>query len=332
MSTTKIYDMLIVGAGPCGLACGIEAEKKGLDYIIIEKGSIAESIRRYPIDMTFFSTAENIEIGDLPLAVTGAKATRAEALQYYRRVSEYYKLRVKLHSTVTQLKKEADYFEISTSRNEYLRARTVVLATGYFDFPRQLNIPGEKANHVSKYYSEPFQYVHSKVAIIGGGNSAVAAALDLYRHGVEVTLIIRKEDFKPTAKYWLIPDLRNRVRDGKIKVRFNTILKRIEKNYIVIMPTSGGEEEVYPSDFVLMLIGYTPDVKLLEGCGVEVNPENLVPRYDPDTFETNVSGLYVAGTVVCGIRTEKVFIENGRHDGKKIIQHILENKSQQASV
>ncbi len=329
---TKIYDMLIVGAGPCGLACGAEAKKNNLEYIILEKGSLAESIRKYPIHMTFFSTAENIEIANLPLAVAGAKATRTEALQYYRRVAEHYDLNIQLFTAVTQIQKEGEVFEVQTSRNETYLAHHVVLATGYFDCPRTLNVPGEALPHVVKYYDEPFKYVHSKVAIVGGGNSAVGAALDLYRHGVDVTMVIRRDDFKPTAKYWLLPDLRNRVKEGKIKVRFHSELRRIEKGRIWIKEKEQEEESILPADFVLLMVGYTSDVELLMSCGVEVSKTDLVPYYNPETFETNVSGLYLAGTVVCGTHTEKVFIENGRYDGEKIIKNILEKSSRLARV
>ncbi|MEO1655766.1 MAG: YpdA family putative bacillithiol disulfide reductase, partial [Bacteroidota bacterium] len=325
-----IYDVIIIGAGPCGLACAIEAQKNKLNYLILEKGSIAESIRRYPLEMTFFSTAENIEIGGLPLAVTGAKATRAEALQYYRRVAEYYQLKVQLHTNVLKVEKQEDIFQIQTSRRETYLTRNVVLATGYFDCPRMLNIPGEASPHVFKYYDEPYRYIHSKVAIIGGGNSAVSTALDLYRHGVEVTMIVRKEDFKPTAKYWLVPDLKNRIKAGKIKARFNTQVTRIEHGRVWMKEKDQEEEQILPADFVFMLIGYTPDVNLLRSIGVEVDPKHLAPLFNPETFESNIKGLYLAGTVVSGVRTEKVFIENGRYDGRKIVKNILESKKQMA--
>ena len=322
----KTYDLIIIGGGPCGLACGIEAHKAGLNYLIIEKGSIAESIRRYPIHMNFFSTARNIEIGNIPFAAAKAKANRSEALKYYRLVAEHYQLKIQLFTTVEQIQKSGDIFNVQTDKNQFYTSKNVVFATGYFDCPRQLNIPGERLPHVSKYYDEPYKYAMSKVIIVGGGNSAVEAALDLYHNGVEVTMIIRKEDFKPTAKYWLIPDLRNRVKDGKIKVRFNSEVKRIDKGKIWILENGKADEQVIPADFVLLLVGYTPDSKFLAASGIELNPENLVPKFDTETFETNVPGLYVAGTVVCGIRTEKVFIENGRHDGAKIVKHILGNE------
>jgi thioredoxin reductase (NADPH) len=318
----KIYDLIIVGGGPCGLAVGIEAQKAGMSYLIIEKGSIVESIRRYPVFMTFFSTAENIEIGNIPLPISGIKPTRTEALQYYRRVVEYFDLHLQLFTAITKIEKKGEIFELFTQNREKFTAKNVVIATGYFDCPRSLGVSGEGLPHVSKYYDEPFKYVHRKVVIVGGGNSAVETALDLYRHGAEVTMLIRTQDFKPSAKYWLIPDLKNRVKAGKIKVLFNTNLKRIERGKIWYQEATVLEEQMLPADFVLLMIGYTSDAHFLKNCGIEVSAEDLVPTYNPQTMETNLKGLYLAGTVVAGVHTEKIFIENGRFDGQKIIQHI----------
>lgn len=320
----KIFDLIIVGAGPCGLACGIEAQKADLDYLIVEKGSIAESIRRYPIHMRFFSTAENIEIGNLPLAVSGAKATRTEALQYYRRVSESYNLNIQLFTTVQNINKNQDsIFEIQTDKQDIIKTKNIALATGYFDVPRELGIKGEYLPHVFKYYDEPFRYIHTKVTIVGGGNSAVETALDLYRHGVEVTIIIRKEDFKPTAKYWLIPDLKRRIKEGKIKVHYQTEVQEIRENKVLVHSKNNPGLKRIDCDFIFLMIGYTPDIQLLRQSGVEINPQDLTATYNPKTFESNVKGLYLVGTVVCGIHTEKVFIENGRYDGKLIVENIL---------
>lgn len=328
---TKIYDLLIIGGGPCGLACGIEAHKAGLDYIILEKGSIAESIRRYPVHMTFFSTAENIEIGEVPFPIAEAKATRTEALQYYRKVSEHYNLNLQLFTEVTNVSKEGHLFQIKTHQNEVFQAKNIVFATGYFDVPRVLNISGENLPHVSKYYDEPFRYVHTDVVIVGGGNSAVSAALELYRHGVKVNMLVRKKDFKPTAKYWLVPDLKNRIKEGKIQANFNTVVKEIQDKQIVTQNTETGEQVIYPADFVFLLVGYTPDVAFLESVGVEIKPKTLEASFDKSTFETNVKGVYLAGTIAAGIFTEKIFIENGRHDGKKIVQDILRKKQLEKS-
>ncbi len=320
----KIYDIIIIGAGPCGLACAIEAQSEGLHYLVLEKGALTESIRKYPISMQFFSTPENIEIGYIPFSTVAHKANRVEALQYYRKVTEFFRLNIQLYTQVTYAKKieEKDIIEVYTNNRETLFAKNVVFATGYFDCPRTLGISGEGLTHVSKYYDEPFKYVHKKVVIAGGGNSAVECALDLYRHGVDVTMIVRKEDFKPTAKYWILPDLKNRIREEKIKVRFNAEVRRIERGKIWVKTKEKIEEVVIPADFVLLLVGYTPDDVLLKNSGIALK-ENLIPEFNIDTLETNVKGMYVAGTVVCGTQTEKIFIENGRFDGQKIVKAIL---------
>lgn len=324
---TKIYDIIIIGAGPCGLACAIEAQNEGLSYLVLEKGALTESIRKYPIAMQFFSTPENIEIGYIPFSTSGNKANRTEALQYYRRVTEFFRLNVQLYTQVTHSKRieEENMIEVYTQNKETYFAKNLVFATGYFDCPRLLGVSGEGLPHVSKYYDEPFKYVHKKVVIAGGGNSAVECALDLYRHGVDVTMVVRKEDFKATAKYWLLPDLRNRVRDGSIKVKFNAEIRRIERSKIWVKTKEKMEEIVMPADFVLLLIGYTPDEQLLRNSGIELS-ENLIPTYNPDTLETNLKGVYVAGTTVAGVHTEKIFIENGRFDGQKIVKDILQKK------
>lgn len=318
----QVYDVVIVGGGPCGLAAGIEASKSGLSHLILEKGSLTESIRRYPKMMRFFSTAENIEIGGLPFPISGVKANRNEALQYYRKVAAYFKLTFKLFQTVDRVEKHSEVFTITTTSGDTYQARKVILATGYFDKPRWLGIPGEELPHVSHYYDEPFRYSFTHVVIVGAANSAVEAALELYRHDVHVTVVHRGPDFKPTVKYWLIPDAKNRVKEGKIHTCFDTCLTRIEPGKVLVTNLKSGEQQELPADFVLILTGYTPDAELLRRCGVELNPETQVPTFDKTTFETNVPGLYVCGTVMAGIYTEKVFIENGREHAQAIIDHI----------
>lgn len=324
----QLYDVLIVGAGPCGLATGIEAVKAGLSHLILEKGSITESIRRYPKRMRFFSTAENIEIGGIPFPISEVKANRSEALQYYRKVTGYYHLNFKLFTEVAQVVKQEDNdtFKVETVGGETYYAHKVIIATGYFDFPRHLGIVGENLPHVSHYYDEPFQYSFSKVVIVGAANSAVEAALEMYRHDVDVTIVHRGEDFRPTVKYWLVPDVKNRVKEGKIKTRFNSLVKAVEPKRMQIENTQTGETEWIEADFVFMLVGYIPDGALLQRCGIELRPTTMIPVFDPETFETNVSGLYLCGTVVAGIHTEKVFIENGRDHAAAIIDHIAGRK------
>jgi thioredoxin reductase (NADPH) len=317
-----ILDIVVVGGGPCGLACAIEASKQRLKHVVLEKGSLTESIRKYPKRMKFFSTAENIEIGGIPFPTSNVKATRDEALQYYRKVVAYYKVNFRLFTEVSGVVKREGIFEVSTSGGEVFYSRNVIIATGYFDFPRILGIPGENLSHVSHYYDEPFKYSFTKVVIVGGGNSAIEAALELYRHDVDVTIVHKFEDFTPTAKYWLTPDLRNRIKEGKVKVMFHTEIKAIEPGKILIENNQTGERKDLPADFVFLLVGYLPDAKLLKESGIHLNPDTLVPVYDPQTFETNVKGLYLAGTVVAGIHTEKIFIENGREHARAIVADI----------
>ncbi len=318
----QIYDLIIVGGGPCGLAAGIEASKAGLKHLILEKGSMTESLRKYPKRMRFFSTAENIEIGGIPFPISGVKATRDEALQYYRKVAGYYKLNFQLFTEVNTIEKQDNIFVVIAKDGQSFLSKKVVLATGYFDFPRRLGISGEDLAHVSNYYDEPFKYSYTKVVIVGGANSAVEAALELYRHDVDVTVVHKGPDFRQTVKYWLIPDVKNRVKEGKIKTKFNALITKIEATRIEIENVENGEKEWLEADFVFLLVGYVPDADLLKNCGVTLIEPSMVPVYDPETFETNVSGLYVCGTVMAGVHTEKVFIENGRDHAAAIIDHI----------
>jgi len=321
------YDLIIVGGGPNGLACAIEAQKNGLKALVIEKGTIAESIRRYPYQMTFFSTAENIAIGDVPFTIDQPKATREEALNYYRRVVEFYNLPLRLFCKVESIKKERKFFHVLTNQGSSYTADYVIISTGYFDFPRRLNIPGEDLPHVKHYYDEPYPYAHQRTVIIGGGNSAVETALSLYRHGADVSMIVRKEGMKKTAKYWLIPDLMNRIKEGKIRAFYYHEAIRIDEKYIFAKDLQKGVEVRIPADFVFILTGYLPDVSFMKQAGIRIKTATLEPYFDPMTFETNVSGLYVAGTVTAGIHTEKVFIENGRLHGKNIVENILKKKN-----
>lgn len=323
----ETIDVLIIGGGPCGLAAAIEATKSNLSHLVLEKGSLTESIRRYPRKMRFFSTAENIEIGGIPFPVSSVKANRDEALQYYRKVAGFYRLNFRLFSEVDSIGKktgsesESGIFHVTTTKGEVYRAKNVIIATGYFDVPRRLGVPGEDLPHVSHYYDEPFRYSYSKVVIVGGGNSAVEAALELYRHDADVTIVHRGPDLRQTVKYWLIPDVKNRIREGKIKAVFNAQLTEITPENSIFKNTQTPEPLQIAADFVFLLVGYVPDARLLLQAGAHLN-EDLVPVYNPRTFETNVAGLYVCGTVLAGIHTEKVFIENGRNHASAIIDSI----------
>ncbi|PWJ57644.1 thioredoxin reductase (NADPH) [Dyadobacter jejuensis] len=321
------YDLIIIGGGPCGLAMAIEASRNGLDYLILEKGNLTESIRKYPRRMRFFSTAENIEIGGIPFAISEVKANRNEALQYYRKVAGYYDLQFKLFVTVDKVEKQPDGgFITYAADGTTFRSSKVVLATGYFDVPRKLDIPGERLPHVSHYYDEPFKYSFTDVVLVGGSNSAVEAALELYRHDARVTIVHKGADFRTKVKYWLVPDIKNRVKEGKINTRFDSVVQAIEPGRMQIANTHSGEMEWIKADFVFLLVGYLPDEHLLARCGVELDPVSKVPTYDTDTFETNVPGLYLCGTVLAGVHTEKVFIENGRDHAAAIADHLAGKK------
>lgn len=318
-----IYDAIIIGGGPCGLAMGVELAKSGLDYLILEKGNLTESIRRYPRRMKFFSTAENIEIGGIPFAISDVKANRNEALQYYRKVAGYYHLNFRLFVDVDRSEKQADGTFLTYSNDgQVFQSKNVILATGYFDVPRMLNVPGENLPHVSHYYDEPFRYSYTNVVLVGGSNSSVEAALELYRHDAKVTIVHKEADFRTKVKYWLVPDVKNRVKEGKIHTRFNSVTRAIEPGRLLIENLETGEQEWLPADFVFLLVGYLPDEHLLARCGVTLDPATKVPEYDKETFETNVPGLYLCGTVLAGVFTEKVFIENGREHAAAIADHL----------
>lgn len=316
------YDVIVVGGGPVGLACAIEAIKTDLNVVVLEKGALAESIRRYPHQMTFFSTAENIAIGDVPFTINKPKATREEALNYYRRAAELWKIPLKLYDKVTSISKDGNHFTITTGLGRIYRSGFCIISTGYFDFPRKLDIPGEDLEFVSHYYDEPYRYAGQKVIIAGGGNSAIETALDLFRHGVKVTMVIRKEALKPTAKYWLLPDIMNRIKAGDIEALYKHELKAIEKGSVEIYDLEERKTRVVPADFVLILTGYLPDITFLKQCGIQIDMESFAPNYNTNSFETNVENLYVAGTVTAGTRTEKVFIENGREHARLIASDI----------
>lgn len=320
---TKPRQVIIIGGGPVGIAAGAELKKKGIDSLIIEKGAVTESIRRYPKRMKFFSTAENIEIAGVPFATGNVKADRNEAMQYYRKVAAYFKLDFALHTEVTGIQKEGDIFHIEIKDGPALRAEKVIIATGYFTKPRLLGIPGEDLPHVHHYYDEPYAHSFGKVVIVGAGNSGVEAALELYRHDVDVTLTARGEDIKPTAKYWPVPDLKNRIKEGKIKLITRAAPVAIdEKGVHVKFPD--GRQKLLPADAVYLLTGYLPDTEFLKRCGLRPDPASLIVPYNAETFETDIPGMYLCGTVMAGVHTEKVFIENGRDHARVIAAQIAE--------
>ncbi len=320
-----IYDVIIIGAGPCGLSCGIEAKLKNLDYLIVDKGSITESVRRYPVNMVFFSTSENIEIGGIPFISQGHRPTRTEALKYYRKVVRHYNLNLKLFTEVDTVEKVGEEFLVKTLA-ETLHARNIIIATGYYDVPKFLGIPGESLPHVSHYYDEAYQYSRMKVVVVGGANSAIEAALDLYRNDVEVTVVHLYDTLDKRAKYWIVPDLENRIKSGEVKAYFRHKVTEIREKSMTLQNLDDQSKVDIPVDFVFLLTGYRPDKELLEKIGIILDGENLIPRIDSNTFESTIPGIYLAGSIVGGEETAKVFIENGRLHAAPIITHIMEKR------
>ncbi len=330
------WDLIIIGAGPTGLACSIEAEKVGLRAVIIEKGCIVNSIYNYPTNMVFFTTSELLEIGGVPFTNATSKPNRLEALEYYRRVAVRYRVPVRQYERADSVERTGNGFLVKTTRQsgescEY-RAPNVVIATGYYDLPNRLGIPGEDLPHVFHYYREAHPFTGSRVVIIGGKNFAAEVALDLYRHGAQVTMIHRGAELSHSIKYWVRPDIENRIKAGEIAAQFRTVVSEIRPGQVSLRSqTEGGEvESTIPADFVLALIGYHPDFEFLRASGVELTSE-MRPVCDPEMYETNVPGLYLAGVVVAGRYTSEIFIENGRFHGKVIVDHILQKRSMAAA-
>ncbi|HET7361514.1 MAG TPA: YpdA family putative bacillithiol disulfide reductase [Salinimicrobium sp.] len=317
----KIYDLLIIGGGPIGIACGLEAEKNGLSYIIIEKGCLVNSLYHYPVNMTFFSTSEKLELDDIPFISINPKPKKAEALEYYRRIATSNHLNINLFEKVEKVvSSEEKLHQIYTSKRIY-QAKNVVIATGFYDIPNTLNIPGENLPKVSHYYGDPHFYAMRKTLIVGASNSAIDAALEIYRKGGEVTLLARKPQIGKRVKYWVKPDIENRIDEGSIKAIFNAELKEIRENEVVISSEEG--ERVLENDFVLLLTGYRPNFNFLKEMGIELSDDGRkIPKYNPETMETNVHGLFLAGVICGGVETHKWFIENSRVHAKIIMEAI----------
>lgn len=318
----EVYDVVIVGAGPCGLACGIEAQNENLSYLIVDKGNITESIRRYPVNMLFFSTSENIEIGDVPFVSMGTRPTRSEALKYYRKVVNHFDLNLRLFTRINNINKDGKNFSLTSAAGKIL-AKKVIIATGYYDVPRYLEITGETMPHVSHYYDEAFRYSKTKVVVVGGANSAIETALDLYRNDADVTLVHLFEKLDDRAKYWIVPDLENRIKKNEVKAYFRHRVVEIDEKHIVIESLEDGTKKHIDADFVFLMTGYRPDAHFLEKVGIELEGENLIPKLNPETLESNIEGIYMAGSIIGGEETAKIFIENGRLHGKPIIADIL---------
>ncbi len=318
------FDVLVVGAGPTGLACAIEAQRAGLRTVLVDKGCLCNSLFHYPSNMTFFTTPELLEIGDMPFSSPNQKPSRNEALEYYRKVAEHYRLEMRLYQSVTSLTGEDGDFAISTvdqfSRYRSYGARKVILATGYYDLPNYLEVPGEDLPKVLHYYHDPHPYYDQKVLVVGGKNSAAIAALDLWRHGAHVTLVHRGAAMHHHVKYWILPDINNRIKNGEVTAYFSSSVASIQKDTVELLTPQG--VVTLDNDFVFALTGYHPDFDFLAAVGVQMEGKDRCPLCDPQSLESNVPGLYLAGVIVAGMRTNEIFIENGRFHGRQIAQDI----------
>ncbi|RDY58055.1 YpdA family putative bacillithiol disulfide reductase [Flagellimonas nanhaiensis] len=314
------FDIVIIGGGPIGIACGLEAKKNGISYLIIEKGPIVNSLFNYPINMQFFSSSEKLEIDNIPFISKEAKPKRNEALEYYRRIVTSNNLNIHLFEKVTEVNKQGESFQVETDKGHYL-AKNIIVATGFYDLPNTINVPGENLPKVSHYYKDPHFYASQKLAVVGASNSAIDAALECWRKGAEVTLIIRGPEVGQRVKYWVRPDIINRIDEGSIKAYYNSNVKEIRANEIVVDTDDG--ELTLENDFVLALTGYKPNFTFLEKLGIVLSQdEKRLPSYDPNTMETNVPGLFLAGVICGGMETHKWFIENSRIHAPIIIKAI----------
>jgi bacillithiol disulfide reductase len=322
---SKIFDVIIIGGGPIGLACGLEAKKKNLTYCIIEKGTLVNSIYNYPMNMTFFSTSERLEIGNIPFVSNNAKPTRNEALEYYRRVAVSANLNIHLFENVTDVIKHRNYFLVKTSITAY-HARRIVVATGFYDIPYLLNIKGENLQKVRHYYKDPHFYALQKVLVVGAANSAVDAALETWRKGAEVTMVIRESKISERVKYWVKPDIENRIKEGAIKAYFNSTIAEIREHEVDINTPKG--IVTIPNNWVLAMTGYQPNLEFLKKLGIKLSKDEVSkPLVNEKNYETNVKGIYLAGVICGGMNTHRLFIENSREHAKKIMTDIKKKKA-----
>ena len=315
-------DLIIIGAGPIGLACGIEAKKNNLDYLIVDKGMLVNSIYNYPVNTTFFSTSDKLEIGEIPFISHNVKPTRTEALEYYRRVCDSWDLNLDLYNEVLEIEKKESLFILNT-RNGIKKSKNIVICTGFYDIPYMLNIPGEELDKVLHYYNESHPYYKMDIAIVGAGNSAVDVALDTYRKGANsVTMIIREKEIGGNIKYWVKPDIVNRIESGEIKAFYESEILEIKENTILIKTPTGVEK--INNDFVLAMTGYLPNYEILKKLGVKINDDEFkTPSYNEETMETNIKGVFLAGVICGGLKTNKWFIENSRDHSQKILSTII---------
>lgn len=315
------YDVIIIGAGPIGMACAIEAQRYKLNYLVIEKGALVNSLYNYPLYMTFFSTSERLEIGEVPFTSISFKPGRQDALEYYRRIHQHFDLNIHLYEEVLSIQFNDELKLVKTNQSEYY-TKKIIIATGFYDLPVQLNIPGEDLSKVSHYYKEAHPFVGQKIVVVGANNSAVDAALECWRKGAEVTMVVRKGEIHERVKYWVKPDIENRIAEGSIKAHFYSNLTEIKQKSVCISTPEGAIE--IENDFVLALTGYRPNFEFLQSCGIELSDDGLfVPKYNPASMETNVPGIYLAGVVCGGMETHKWFIENSRVHAKVIVGDIV---------
>lgn len=317
----EILDLLIIGAGPIGLNCALEAKKNNLTYLIVEKGTIVNSLYHYPLYMRFFSTAEKLEIAEIPFITTAPKPGRQDALEYYQGIARQKDLSINLYEKVLNVRKNEEIFEVETSKSRY-SAKNVIISTGFYDLPNTMNIPGENLEKVKHYYTEPYPFAQQKIVVVGSSNSAVDAALETYRKGAEVTMIIRHSEISKSVKYWVKPDIENRILEGSIKAHFNAKLTEIKENTVIFKDEKGELHEI-ENDFVLAMTGYLPDFDFLRNTGIRLEGDCLNPYYNPETMETNIPNLYLAGVVCGGKDTHLWFIENSRIHANIIIKNIL---------
>lgn len=315
-----MLDLLIIGSGPIGIACGLKAQKAGLTFVIIEKGCLVNSLYNYPATMTFFSTSEKLEIGGIPFVTINNKPTRAEALEYYRRVATSNHLPINLFEEVTALTRDNDGYMVVTSKQTY-QAKHIIISTGFYDVAVNLDIPGEDLPKVQHYYKDPHFFAMQKVVVVGSSNSAIDVALETYRKGADVTLVIRGDEISHRVKYWVRPDIINRIKEGSVKAYFNSNLKAIRKHEVDIETPEG--LITIPNDFVMAMTGYKPNFDQLRKWGLLLSDDKFIPQYNPDTMETNLPGLYLAGVVCGGLDTHLWFIENSRIHADMIIDDIV---------
>jgi len=330
---TASFDVVVIGAGPTGLACGIDAKRAGFKVTNIDKGCLVNSLYNYPSNMTFFTTPELLEIGDIPFASPNQKPTRQEALEYYRKVAEHYRLDVRQYEPLQKIEGSDNNFLVHTfdlhGRNRVYRARKLILATGYYDRPNYMNVPGEDLPKVLHYYREPHPFFGLDVLIVGGKNSAAIAALELWRHGARVTMVHRREGIGSSVKYWIKPDIENRIKAGQVKAYFNTNVKEIAADHVLLTTPEG--EVTLANDWVFAMTGYHPDYEFLRGLGIQIRGDaDKKPVVNSKTLASNVPGIYLAGVLIAGMRTGEIFIENGRFHGQAIAADLKEKLAPEA--